>query len=124
MHTWTVEGAGRRDGREVIVSVEAITEQEAEAEATSQGILVSSVHRSAVEPDLDQVRQMNDLTDVAAQTRQAEPASASVPILRQIASDVRTIKFWVVFFAVVSVVWWIGQVVVAIMSASKVTVAK
>ena len=51
MAKWTVEGADGKTGVDVVVSVEALTEDEARADAAKMGLLVSSVHRSVADDD-------------------------------------------------------------------------
>ncbi|HEY1687194.1 MAG TPA: hypothetical protein VGG19_20710 [Tepidisphaeraceae bacterium] len=46
MPIWTIEGADRNTGKDVIVSIDAPTEELARQEATEKGILVSEVHQS------------------------------------------------------------------------------
>jgi hypothetical protein len=44
MRTWTIEGADKNTGADRVITIEALTEEEAAKEAGNSGLLVSAVH--------------------------------------------------------------------------------
>jgi hypothetical protein len=50
MPKWTVEGADKQSGLDLTSTIEAPTEARARQEAAGKGILVSSIHRSEMDP--------------------------------------------------------------------------
>src|SRR3982750_2237387 len=49
MRRWTVEGADSKSGVDRIISVEALTRDEAEQAAQKEGLVVADVHLSSLE---------------------------------------------------------------------------
>jgi hypothetical protein len=52
---YTVEGADARTGADRVLSVEADTRHEAEAQARAHGILVSEIHESSAQSDTERI---------------------------------------------------------------------
>jgi hypothetical protein len=55
MRQWTIEGADSATGEDRILSVEAMSREDAEQFAREQGILVSEVHESVTSDSLEQL---------------------------------------------------------------------
>jgi hypothetical protein len=50
MPLWTVDGADKKTGKDIVQSIDAPTEHLARATALEMGILVADIHRSAADP--------------------------------------------------------------------------
>jgi hypothetical protein len=96
MHTWTVEGANKSTGYDVVRSIEALTEQEAAEIAANDGILVSSVRMSDDERPRPATRHVPSAPDYTA-------------VLREIAGHTRTIRAWVSLMGILALVVVISE---------------